>query len=134
MAEKQYNQLPYHRFNVPFKDGLGKIKLDEFKPEVLKKIEAITLTYCDTIQAELEEVAKILIAHRRARAGTPTWEMVSTGVQYMCPISTCSSGKTRRPSADNLRKHLIKRHQFLDEPQEEKEKLNREVKNGKHHY
>lgn len=134
MHEKRTHEFPYHRFNVPVEDGLGDIKLDEFEPATLAKIEEITKRYCDEIQGELKKVAEILVHHRRARALTPKWEMVSTGVQYKCTFRNCPKGQKRRPCADNLRSHLMAFHRLGDETKEDLEKLEKLVEAGKCFY
>jgi hypothetical protein len=103
---KQQWHIPYHRFNVPLKFGLGKMKLDEFKHDTLEKIERDTNKYCDTIEKELGEVARILVENRRQRTKSDLWPLVSTGTQYRCTFDKCRRTQELLQRVKDLRVHL----------------------------
>ncbi|OCL02481.1 FabD/lysophospholipase-like protein, partial [Glonium stellatum] len=77
--------IPYYRFNVP--GGLGKMKLDEWKPRrgrkegTLEKICSLTENYCNQsdVRKQLVKVAQILVEHRKDRAKSDMWGLVSKG-------------------------------------------------------
>ena len=70
-------KVPYHRFNV--RDGLGEMKLDEWKPPkrllqrkenmTLKRIREKTEVYLGSqdVQDDLKKLAKTLVENRRKR-------------------------------------------------------------------
>lgn len=98
--------IPYHRFNVPVKFGLGEMKLDEFKSDTLDKIERDTNKYCSTIEQELEEVARVLVENRRRRSKSELWPLVSTGKQYRCTFKRCRRTQELLQRVKDLRMHL----------------------------
>lgn len=104
MKEKWH--VPYHRFNVPVKFGLGKMKLDEFKHSTLEKIESDTKKYCSEIEGELKEMAKILVENRRRRSKSDLWPLVSTGKQYRCTVDKCRRTQELLQRVKDLRGHL----------------------------
>ncbi|KAH9216656.1 hypothetical protein DL95DRAFT_272200, partial [Leptodontidium sp. 2 PMI_412] len=80
-------KYPYYRFN-PLERGLGKIKLDEWKPRgfwrtesTQEEIERITREYLSNpdVNSELDEVAEAMVNHRRAKAATPRWAAYALG-------------------------------------------------------
>ncbi|RDW61321.1 hypothetical protein BP5796_11213 [Coleophoma crateriformis] len=110
---KEKWEVPYHRFNVPLKFGLGKIKLDELKHDTLEKIEKDTTKYCNTIEKELELVAQILVDNRRNRSKSDMWSLVSTGKQYRCMVKKCRRTQELLPRESDLREHLKTAHENL---------------------
>ncbi|KIN03395.1 hypothetical protein OIDMADRAFT_83832, partial [Oidiodendron maius Zn] len=77
----------YVRFN-PLDRGLGKIKLDEWKSRgwwrkesTQEEIERVTKEYLKDpeVVKQLEEVAGMMVSHRRARARTDRWETYALG-------------------------------------------------------
>jgi hypothetical protein len=144
LGEKSNHNLPYHRLNVPAREGLGEMKLDEWKkrggikrrPEArttLAKIRKATEAYlgCDEVIQEMTGIAETLVKRRRARSDTPLWGMVSTGLQYCCTYPKCSKGMKLRNCPDNLRKHLIMKHDLGDETEEETRRLEGWIEAGK---
>ena len=74
----------YERFNI--QDGLGNIKLDDWKTKknrniTLEQIDAVTTAYLQqpSIQAEIKETAKILVENRRKRSQTSRWRSFCLG-------------------------------------------------------
>lgn len=130
VAHHQMEQLKekwgvaYRRFNVPLKFGLGKMKLDEFKADTLANIERDTHHYCDSIESELEEVAKILVENRRQRSQSDLWPLVSTGTQYRCTVDKCHRTQELLQRDKDLRMHL-ETHNLASS------KLDKYVENGK---
>ena len=74
----------YKRFDVP--DGLGYIKLDDWITKkkhniTLERIVEATGDYLQrpSVQAEIEETARILVENRRKRSRTPRWRSFCLG-------------------------------------------------------
>lgn len=147
--------LQYSRLNVPNEHGLGDMKLDEWKKQgglkftktcvrrrkesdsTLSKIKYITDSYCKqpTVKAELEKVAEILVNHRRARCrDSRLWELFSTGVQYRCMARKCRKAMKLHPCRDSLQHHLIMKHDYRDETEDEREELEKKIDEGRCHY
>lgn len=103
---KQHWDVPYYRFDVPEKFGLGQIKLDEYKSDTLRRIESDTEKYCNEIEGELEKVATILVGNRRARAVSTLWPLVSSGRQYRCTVKRCRRSQELLHCKHDLRVHL----------------------------
>jgi len=103
---KRQWSVPYHRFNVPVKFGLGKMKLDEFKHNTLENIERDTTKYCSTIGDELRRVATVLVENRRRRSKSAMWPLVSTGKQYRCTINKCHRTQELLQRREDLLVHL----------------------------
>ena len=79
-----YQSFTYKRFNV--QEGLGNIKLDDWKPKknrniTLDQISAATTLYLQqpSIKAEITETAKILVENRRKRSQTSRWRSFCLG-------------------------------------------------------
>lgn len=136
MTEKRRHDLPYHRFNVPAKEGLGEMKMDEWKTvggikrrpkcrTTLQKIKKATDAYLESpdVIKEMTEVAVKLVRRRQARSDTRLWDMVSTGVQYRCTQPKCPKGMKLRDCRVNLEKHLMTKHGLGDETDEERADL-----------
>ncbi|TLD38810.1 FabD/lysophospholipase-like protein [Venturia nashicola] len=114
--------LPYHRFNVPLGTGLEKIKLDEWKKtpkwyqrhheSTIETIRKATEEYCarDDIRQHLEEVADILVQHRRSRRTHELWPLVSRGEQYRCTFEKCRMCQQVVPRKEDLEWHLQMKH------------------------
>jgi len=108
--------LEYFRLNVPRADGLGDMKLDEWKGKegrrTLDKIRCVTLNYCrkTDMQQELEKIARLLVDQRRARCHDDIWGLYATGMRYRCTVTHCWNCQKLRPSGDTLREHLIQTH------------------------
>ncbi|OCL08373.1 FabD/lysophospholipase-like protein [Glonium stellatum] len=149
------SDLEYCRLNVPNESGLGDMKLDEWKKEgdlkfkktgirlrneadsTLAKIKHITRTYCNQpmVRAKLEDVAEILVNHRRARCrDSSLWELFSTGVQYWYMVRKCRKTMELRPCRDSLRRHLILRHNYHDETEDGRRDLEEMVNEGRCNY
>ncbi|KAE8450481.1 hypothetical protein EG329_006211 [Mollisiaceae sp. DMI_Dod_QoI] len=113
---KENSEIPYHRFDVPERFELGRMKLDELKMPTrrregtLAKIERVTDEYCDTIAEELNEVAVILVNHRKERMESDWWDLVSTGLRYRCRMRRCRRCQELRPRRKDLELHLSKDH------------------------
>ena len=114
---KRVYGLPYYRFDVPREHSLAKIKLDEFKPDTLDKIEHITTKYCDEprVREQLIEVANILVKQRRERAESDMWGLVSQGKQYRCTWPKCRRCQLLRPRKKDLESHLRVKHSLSGE-------------------
>jgi len=128
----------YHRLNVPLENGLGIMKLDEWKGSAtLEKIRRATDAYCsqtETIQ-KLEKIADLLVKHRLSRCDdSRRWELVATGIQYRCTYSRCWKAQKLRPCKGDLEDHLKRKHNYQDDNPEEKEVLNNKVEEGKCYY
>jgi len=107
--------------NKPLDRGLGKIKLDEWKSKgfwrsesTKDEIERITKEYLrdETVNKELDEVAKFMVTHRRARSKTPRWRIYALGIRYECPVAQeiCPDETWMEESA--LSRHLVEDHEF----------------------
>jgi hypothetical protein len=142
LPNNKEGQRRYYRFNVPYERQsrsaaagtettwpvkarhLGEMAIDEWKAEsrlfqrrcntTLRDIKAATEAYLASreVQADLEEVARILVETRRERCQEDYWELVSTGTQYRCVYTQCHSLKSQkmRVRERNLRSHLRKAH------------------------
>jgi hypothetical protein len=104
--------------------GLGKIKLDEWNPKrpwrresTQDEIRRITQSYLEdpAIDQELEELARILVMQRRARAKTPRWEAYALGIRYECPMMGDRCAEETFTDEIALRKHLIHDHKITEE-------------------
>ena len=130
----------------PLDRGLSKIKLDEWKPRGIwrkestqEEIERITGQYLRdaTVNRELDEVAKAMVDHRRARAATRRWEAYALGVKYECPVEFERCPDDTWTEESHLRRHLIEDHGYPTTTPEERERIEREIKAGKyfeHHH
>ncbi|KAH0537476.1 hypothetical protein FGG08_005739 [Glutinoglossum americanum] len=128
----------YYRFNV--KDGLGEMKLDEWKSPsrwlrrkenlTLKRIREKTNNYLELedVQRDLKKLAKILVENRRKRCKTAIWDIVCLGMQYRCCVEGCPKIHKMRRSARDLRIHLRKAHR-LDETNDEDRETIEEIIN-----
>jgi hypothetical protein len=109
-------------------DRLGNMKLDEWKTQgrltgraaedtTIQKIRKFTADYLQSpgVEAELRQVAQTLVDIRRQRSSSPLWKMVSTGLQYRCPVEGCEKGMKLRHCKINLRTHLVRKHSMVDE-------------------
>jgi len=121
-AQKTRFNIPYYRFNVPVDFGLGKIKLDEWKPDTLERIRNLTETYCgqSEVQRQLKEVARIMVDHRIARKESELWGFVSSGHQYRCAVERCSRCQELRPRRRDMVAHLKGKHDLKDDELHEK--------------
>jgi hypothetical protein len=117
--------VPYHRFNVPTKYGLGEMKLDAYKAENLDRIEKITEEYCKKIDAELLTVAKILVEQRQRKSHSSMWPLVSTGNQYRCTVENCHRSQELLPRESDLEIHIDVQHSKL-----KRDEVKKYVKNG----
>jgi hypothetical protein len=118
--------------------GLGDMKLDEWKTEggllrrgskdtTIQIIRDFTAEYLQSpgVEDELRDVAQRLVNIRRQRSSSPLWNMVSTGLQYRCPVQGCEKGMKLRHCKINLREHLVRKHSMVDDNE-----LEAELKNG----
>jgi hypothetical protein len=128
---KDHLKIPYFRFNVPEKYGLGNVKLDEFKKpsrfkgrteSTLDMIKRITEEYCnqESVKHQLREIADILVKQRRKRSGTDMWGLVANGRQWRCTVSGCRRRQELRLRKRDLEDHLKRDHQDLDDGKLEK--------------
>jgi hypothetical protein len=128
---KKVIKLPYFRFNVPLKYGLGDMKLDEWKkPNPIKgrkkgtmdTIEEKTTAYCNEpdVRQSLKDVAQVLVDHRKNRASLDIWGLISSGKQYRCTMEGCRRVQQLRPRREDLVEHLKQRHNLRDHQLEEK--------------
>src|SRR5205807_5335364 len=109
--------MDYARFNVPSKDGLKNMKLDEWKEagrqrltrrglrsrekSTLDKIKYLTLKYCEMkkVKQDIRRVAETLVQHRLARCSDKRkWELWATGIRYRCIRDDCDKAQKLRPS------------------------------------
>lgn len=107
----------YYRLNV--KEGLGKMKLDEWKVKeghkTLEFIRAKTWTYLNSPAAKkkIPAVAKQLVKIRRARSSQvdgDRWERFCHGVEYACPVGRCHQGRDRHKERRDLQRHIAADH------------------------
>lgn len=103
--------------------GLGKIKLDEWKPKrfwrkesTQDEIRRVTLTYLEdpNVDRELEEIARLLVLQRRARAKTPRWEEYALGIRYECPMAKQRCPEETFTEESALRDHLVRDHHVAE--------------------
>lgn len=106
----------YYRFDV--KDGLQKVRLNEWKPKqsgsiTLKRIHEATSRYLKQPKVSdlIRECAKKLVELRTQRAQTMRWERFATGIRYKCPLDDCPISRTHRFNTRNdLMDHLRMQH------------------------
>lgn len=107
----------YHRLNV--KDGLGKMKLDEWKGEggqkTLQYIRKKTEHYLrlPEVIEEINTAAQQLVMIRRARSGhadCDRWERFCYGIDYACCVELCHRGRERFKERQYLCDHIKKSH------------------------
>jgi len=108
----------------PLDRGLGKIKLDEWKSpgwwrkeSTQDEIERITKEYLkdQVVIQELNEIAEMMVAHRRARARTDRWGAYALGIRYECPITFERCPEDTWTDERGLRRHLVEDHEILAE-------------------
>ena len=107
----------YYRLNV--KEGLGKMKLDEWKGEqgqkTLQLIRDKTEAYLKMphVKTRISTVAKQLAEIRQARSDqlhADRWEIFCHGVEYACPMPTCPRGRERFSGRQDLSSHIERDH------------------------
>lgn len=107
----------YYRLNV--REGLGKMKLDEWKGErghkTLDLIRTKTDAYLGSqaVRTRISAVARQLVEIRRARSGQldqDKWEIFCHGVEYACPVNACHQGRDRFKERRDLRRHIETGH------------------------
>ena len=81
-----------------------RVKLDDYT--ALDKIEDITERYCQSIDDELDAVARILVDHRKERSDSEWWPLVSTGSQYRCTVTNCRRTQELLKKKKDLKKHI----------------------------
>jgi len=103
-------------------DDVGKVRMDEWLPsnsgkDTLEKLRILTEAYIEQpeVQGHLDEVAKDLVATRRARANGPEWEQwerFATNFSYHCPVPDCEHKEVGGPlkRRRTLQHHLEKYH------------------------
>lgn len=117
-AAKQW-KIPYYRFNVPLKDGLGKIKLDEYRDDTFQRIREMTERYCKTKDKDLARVARILVENRHARKDRSLWQLKATGKRYRCTQEYCTRCQELLLRKEDLEDHLEQQHPFLSPAQKD---------------
>jgi predicted acylesterase/phospholipase RssA len=134
-------KVPYYRFNV--RDGLGEMKLDEWKAPkkwrrrkenlTLKCIREKTDDYLQLreVQDDLEKLAKILVENRRKRCKTAIWDMVCLGMQYRCCFEGCPKTHKMRRSARDLCTHLRISHELDETKAKDKEIIEKLIETGR---
>lgn len=122
-------KIPYFRFNVLRTQGLGEVKLDEWKTKggihrrkehetTLGRIRDMTEAYCEErgVVTKFKDVAKILVEQRRQRCEIPRlWETYATGAQYRCTYDGCRKTQKIRACKEDLRDHLQRRHRVIND-------------------
>jgi hypothetical protein len=112
-------KVDYFRWNVP---AVGDIGLDEWNPpgngEITKaKILDLTIDYLSKkeVHLRLVQVARELVALRRARAETERWEVFARKFLYFCPEPSCHHLKATQTflTRDELRDHGIHEHSYI---------------------
>ena len=107
------NVTDYCRLNV--KDGLGKMKLDEWKGDrgrkTMEYIRSKTTTYLKIpgVERKINAVARQLVDVRRARSSLPhrdRWERFCHGVEYACCVEPCYRGRNRFRERQDLHRHI----------------------------
>ena len=100
--------IKYFRLNVTKGSGLGDMKMDECNQNTLDKIQQMTEEYCQTaeVQSKIEEIANILVEHRRKRISSPYWTHVSTGSQFRCTVPSCRRTQQLLKKPDDLKYHI----------------------------
>jgi hypothetical protein len=119
--------------------GLGKIKLDEWKSQgfwrkesTQMEMERITTEYLqDTdVNAQLDEIAQLLVTHRRERARTSRWAAYAQGIRYQCPMVEEGCPDDTWTEKLGLRRHLIEDHGFRIDTPEAEQKLEDVLEKG----
>lgn len=130
----------------PLERGLGKIKLDEWKPRgfwrtesTQEEIERITREYLSNpdVNSELDEVAEAMVNHRRAKAATPRWAAYALGVKYECPVVLERCPDETWTEESGLRRHLIEDHGYPFGTPEAEKHIEQAINAGKyfeHHH
>ena len=115
LARNLRGNAEYYRLNVDDIEGLGRMKLDNWKgkkgSQTLRRITDATDAYLATAEAQshISESARHLVQVRRARVEPrhgDRWDRFCHGVVYMCPIRRCREASTQYGSEDQLRNHL----------------------------
>lgn len=103
--EKGRSYHDYHRFEVP------DIRLGFRSKLFLREIADSTTRWLteDTNRADIRRYAKTLVASRRARAGTPSWEGFALGIRYQCHYANCPKD-TVFDTKGRFFKHLTHKH------------------------
>jgi hypothetical protein len=105
----------------PLDRGLGKIKLDEWKSRgwwrkesTQEEIKRITEEYLKGLEVikELNEIAEMMVSHRRARARTDRWAAYALGIRYECPITFERCPDDTWTDERHLRRHLVEDHEI----------------------
>jgi hypothetical protein len=130
----------------PLDRGLGKIKLDEWKPRGIwrkestkEEIERITKDYLadPLVNNDLDKVADTVVAHRRERMVTSRWAAYALGIRYECPLVRERCPDETWIEESELRRHLIEDHEFKTGTEDAERKLEQAVQAGKyfeHHH
>jgi len=63
----------------------------------------------------LNEIAEMMVAHRRARARTDRWGAYALGIRYECPITFERCPEDTWTDERGLRRHLVEDHEILAE-------------------
>lgn len=121
-------RFPYYRFDGG--EVLGAIALDEWKSHSsrtangsrgkgAKTLGAIYKAIQkhlqqDSVQEDLEDVAKLLVQRRRLRAEDASrWERFATSSYYLCGNSACDK-KVRFDTSEGFKEHLVIVHGLED--------------------
>ena len=124
MLQTTEDYAKYFRLNV--EHGLGTVTFDKWKgkkgDKTLPLIRTKTEEYLKSpdVKRDIAEIAKQLVEVRRQRStwepDLDRWERFCHGVEYACPVSTCSDGAKRHKARRSLRDHLKEIHSI--EPDE----------------
>ena len=126
----------------PLDRGLGKIKLDEWKPRgwwrkesTQEEIERVTKEYLKgpEVVKQLEEVAGMMVSHRRARARTDRWETYALGIRYECPVTFERCPDDTWTDEGGLRRHLEEDHEYRELENTLGKSLEQAVRCGKYY-
>ncbi len=123
LRTRRKDRVDYYRLNV--KEGLGKMKLDEWKgkggADTIRLIKTKTEEYLNLPEVKklLTDSAAALVLVRRARNTPPNqdrWERYCHGAQYECCIEACPREREVFRKRQDLQDHLEKYHQSEYDP------------------